>query len=53
MITNKRHELIMKEIKRKNAVTVTDLVDMLDTSESTIRRDLLEGFTEVLLLSHV
>ncbi|WP_416327078.1 DeoR/GlpR family DNA-binding transcription regulator [[Eubacterium] hominis] len=42
MITNKRHELIMKEIKRKNAVTVTDLVDMLDTSESTIRRDLLE-----------
>lgn len=42
MITEKRHEFIMKEIKQKNSVSVADLVEMLDTSESTIRRDLLE-----------
>lgn len=42
MITDKRHERILKEIKRKNSVSVTDLVTILNTSESTIRRDLLE-----------
>ena len=42
MITEQRHERIMKEMKRKNSVTVNDLVNILNTSESTIRRDLLE-----------
>lgn len=42
MITEERHKLILKEIKMKGSVNVLELVDITNSSESTIRRDLLE-----------
>ncbi|MCE5220580.1 MAG: DeoR/GlpR family DNA-binding transcription regulator [Clostridium sp.] len=40
MFTEERFNIILQEVKKKGIVSVTDLVKMLDTSESTIRRDL-------------
>ena len=40
MLTEERFKIILKEIKEKKAVTVGELVQLLNTSESTIRRDL-------------
>lgn len=40
MLTEERHSLILKEIEAKSVVYVSELVKMLDASESTIRRDL-------------
>lgn len=40
MITEQRHMLIMDELKKIGIVKVSDLVEKLNTSESTIRRDL-------------
>lgn len=40
MLTEERFKLILHEINQKRAVTVTELVKLLNTSESTIRRDL-------------
>lgn len=40
MLTEKRHALILDAIEKKGAVSVTELVEKLGTSESTIRRDL-------------
>lgn len=40
MLTEERHEIILKELKKNSAVYVSDLVQKLNTSESTIRRDL-------------
>lgn len=40
MLTQERYQSIMSIINDKNAVTVAELAEMLDTSESTIRRDL-------------
>ena len=40
MLTEERHKIILDEIKKKSVVYVNELVEMLDTSESTIRRDL-------------
>lgn len=40
MLTEERHKLILEELKKNSVVYVSELVKMLDTSESTIRRDL-------------
>lgn len=40
MLTPERHRLILKILKEKNVVKIQELVDLTDTSESTIRRDL-------------
>lgn len=40
MLTQERHAFILKELKENSAVYVNDLVERLNTSESTIRRDL-------------
>lgn len=49
MLTEQRHRIILDELKKRGFVKVSDLVDILNTSESTIRRDLtyLEGVNEV------
>lgn len=41
MLTEERHHMILQELKQKGMITVLELVDLLKTSESTIRRDLL------------
>lgn len=40
MLTQERHNEILKLLAEKEAVTVTELSKLLNTSESTIRRDL-------------
>ncbi|MFC6464673.1 DeoR/GlpR family DNA-binding transcription regulator [Marinilactibacillus sp. GCM10026970] len=40
MLTDERHAYIIRQINQKNTVTVQELVDSLNHSESTIRRDL-------------
>lgn len=40
MLTEERFQLILKEINQKKAVTVNELVKLLNASESTVRRDL-------------
>ena len=40
MFTEERFNIILQELNKKGIVSVTDLVKMLDASESTIRRDL-------------
>lgn len=40
MLTEERYAEILKILQEKKAVTVTELTELLDTSESTIRRDL-------------
>ncbi|MCQ2492330.1 MAG: DeoR/GlpR family DNA-binding transcription regulator [Lachnospiraceae bacterium] len=40
MLTQERHQYILKALDEKKAVTVADLTKELNTSESTIRRDL-------------
>lgn len=40
MLTEERHKIILDELKNKSVIYVNELVKMLDTSESTIRRDL-------------
>lgn len=40
MLTEERYQIILNEIDKKSLVYVSDLVKDLDTSESTIRRDL-------------
>lgn len=42
MITEERHRLIISEIKQKGSVKVADLVEKFNSSESTIRRDLVQ-----------
>lgn len=42
MLTPKRHNLINEVIQKKHVVTIQELVDLTDASESTIRRDLSE-----------
>ncbi len=41
MLTQQRHDRILKLLNEKGSVTVTELTEALDTSESTVRRDLL------------
>ena len=40
LLTQERYQSILSIINDKNAVTVAELAQLLDTSESTIRRDL-------------
>lgn len=40
MLTEKRYEEILKLLDEKKSITVTEIKEMLNTSESTIRRDL-------------
>jgi DeoR/GlpR family transcriptional regulator of sugar metabolism len=40
MLAAQRHKLIVEELRRQGAVRVSQLTDMLDVSEMTIRRDL-------------
>ncbi len=40
MLTEERHAIILQYINDHKAATVTELTQLLDTSESTIRRDL-------------
>ncbi|WP_067840631.1 DeoR/GlpR family DNA-binding transcription regulator [Amphibacillus sediminis] len=42
MLTPKRHALIIELIKQKQLVTIQELVELTNVSESTIRRDLSE-----------
>ncbi len=39
MFTEERHNIILRELKIKGMISVNDLVKLLNTSESTIRRD--------------
>ena len=40
MITEERYRQILKYLDEKKSASVTELVELLETSESTIRRDL-------------
>ncbi|MEF7563929.1 DeoR/GlpR family DNA-binding transcription regulator [Bacillus infantis] len=40
MLTPERHQLILQMLKEKHTVKIQELVEMTDSSESTIRRDL-------------
>lgn len=40
MITSERHHYILQQLKKQQFIKVQDLVEQLQTSESTIRRDL-------------
>lgn len=40
MLSEERHKLILKKLEKESVVYLNDLVEYLNTSESTIRRDL-------------
>lgn len=40
MLTQDRHSMILNLLEKKSSVTLTELIALLNTSESTIRRDL-------------
>lgn len=40
MLTEERHAFILNQLEQKNTITVQNLIDELNHSESTIRRDL-------------
>ena len=40
MLTEERHALIQKELEKQGSMTLTALCVLLNTSESTVRRDL-------------
>ena len=40
MLTQDRYRAILDLLEEKNSVTVSELTKLLDSSESTIRRDL-------------
>lgn len=42
MLAEERFREILKIVNEKKTVTVTELTELLDTSESTIRRDLTQ-----------
>lgn len=41
MLTEQRYEIILRVVNEKKSITTTELRDILDTSESTVRRDIL------------
>lgn len=41
MLSEQRHEMILKILEEKRSVTVTELTKLLDISESTARRDII------------
>ncbi|WP_147532218.1 DeoR/GlpR family DNA-binding transcription regulator [Bacillus marasmi] len=42
MLTPERHQLILKILKEKNTIKIQELVELTNSSESTIRRDLTQ-----------
>ncbi len=40
MLTKQRHEMILQFLEEKGSITVTEAKELLDTSESTVRRDI-------------
>ena len=40
MLTQQRQEMILKLLKERGSITVTEVKDILETSESTVRRDI-------------
>ena len=40
MLTEQRYETILRMLDERGSVTVTELKDLLDASESTVRRDI-------------
>jgi DeoR family transcriptional regulator, ulaG and ulaABCDEF operon transcriptional repressor len=40
MLEVERHRVILKLLRERSVVSVTDLVDLLDSSEATVRRDI-------------
>ena len=40
MLSEERHKLILEKLEKESVVYLNDLVEYLNTSESTIRRDL-------------
>lgn len=40
MLTPERHQLILQRLKEKNVIKIQELIELTNTSESTIRRDL-------------
>ena len=44
MLKKERHDFIMKQINLHNRVLSSDLIQMLNVSEDTVRRDLQELF---------
>lgn len=42
LLTEKRHSIILNTLERQRSVNLTELCTLLDTSESTVRRDLAE-----------
>jgi len=40
LLETERHQLILDALKKKNIVKLQELVELTDSSESTIRRDL-------------
>lgn len=42
MLTEERHQKLLNLVNTNQTVSTQELVDHLDTSESTLRRDLLE-----------
>ena len=41
MLTEQRYEQILKLLEKEGSITVTEVKELLDTSESTVRRDCL------------
>lgn len=41
VLTQQRHETILRQLQESGAVSVSELVELLSASESTVRRDLL------------
>lgn len=50
MLTEERHEYILKKLKRENTIKIKDLETELDCSISTVRRDLSELEDQGLLI---
>lgn len=40
MLTEQRYEIILKLLEEKNSITVAEVKELLNTSESTVRRDI-------------
>ena len=40
MLTEQRYDIILKLLEERKSVTVTELRELLDASESTVRRDI-------------
>ena len=40
MLTEQRYDIILKLLEEKNSITVSEVKDLLNTSESTVRRDI-------------